>query len=70
MEKVGLQKLHSALKQLRLFMGLTQKQVAEKMGIKYQSYQAYEAGTSIPTLKNLLKLCDIFDVTPNELLDY
>jgi transcriptional regulator with XRE-family HTH domain len=50
--------------------GLTQKQVADKIGITYQSYQAYEMGLSLPTLENFLKLCEIFDITPNDLLNY
>ena len=62
--------LHKAIKQLRLSAKLTQKQIAEKMGITYQSYQAYEMGLTVPTLVNFLKLCEIFDVTPNELLEY
>lgn len=70
MDNERLQKLNITLKQLRLLEGLTQKQVAEKMSIRFQSYQAYEAGISLPTLKNLLKLCEIFDVTPNDLLSY
>jgi transcriptional regulator with XRE-family HTH domain len=62
--------LHLTVKQLRTGDGLTQKQVADKMGVAYQSYQAYEAGLTLPTLENFLKLCEIFDITPNELLNY
>ncbi len=54
------------LKDLRTQYGYTQKYVAEKIGIKYQSYQAYEAGISLPTLENFIKLADLFDVS----LDY
>jgi len=62
--------LCTALKQFRTVSGLTQKQIADKMGIKYQSYQAYEMGISVPTLQNLLKLCKIYDTTPDELLGF
>ena len=65
-----LSNLHKTIKQLRIDSKLTQKQVAEKIGIAYQSYQAYETGITVPTLKNLLKLCEIFEVTPDYLLDY
>jgi len=61
---------HVTLKRLRQESGHTQKQIAEKMGLTYQSYQAYESGISLPTLNNFLKLCEIFDVTPDELLDF
>ena len=62
--------LHKTIKQLRLSAKLTQKQVAAQVGITYQSYQAYETGLTVPTLANFLKLCEIFDVTPDELLEY
>ncbi len=47
---------------------LSQKQVADKLGIKTQSYQAYESGLTMPTMENFLKLCIVFNVSPNELL--
>ena len=44
----------------------TQQDVADKLGIRYQSYQAYELGKAVPTLQNFLKLAELFDVS----LDY
>ncbi len=58
--------LSKRIKELRLVSGYTQKYVADKIGVKYQSYQAYELGLSLPSLKNLVKLADLFDVS----LDY
>ena len=46
----------------------TQREVAEAVGITTQSYQAYEAGKTLPTLENFLRLCVYFDVSPNALL--
>ena len=54
------------LKELRKQFGLTQKQVAEHLGVIYQTYQAYEIGTNIPPVKNLVKLAELYDVS----LDY
>lgn len=54
------------LKSLRTQLGLTQKQVADEIGIRYQSYQAYEQGLTLPNLKNFIKLADFFEVS----LDY
>lgn len=48
---------------------LTQKEVAESIGIKTQSYQAYESGVSLPTAENLLKLALIFDLSLDELFE-
>ena len=62
--------LYKNIKQYRVELAFTQKQVATKMNITYQAYQAYELGIALPTLENFIKLCEIFDVTPNELLDF
>lgn len=53
----------------RKFRKMTQKQVAEAIGIKTQSYQAYEKNIAMPSLENLLKLAIIFDVSLNELFE-
>ena len=44
----------------------TQQDVADAIGVRYQSYQAYERGIAVPTLQNFLKLAELFDVS----LDY
>lgn len=64
-----LQNLPKNLKSLRTESGLTQKQVAKELGITYQSYQAYELGLTLPTLQNFIKLCKLFDVSYEELLE-
>ena len=54
------------LKALRRDYGYTQTQIAEMLGITYQSYQAYERGITVPSLKHFIKLGEIYDVS----LDY
>lgn len=44
----------------------TQQDVASKLNISYQSYQAYELGKAVPTIQNFLKIAEIYDVS----LDY
>lgn len=44
----------------------TQSDIASKLGITYQSYQAYELGKAVPTIQNFLKIAEIYDVS----LDY
>ena len=58
--------LARTLTELRLANGYTQLDVAEKLRVTYQSYQAYERGIAVPTLQNFIKLADLYDVS----LDY
>lgn len=60
--------MQKELYSLRKAAGLTQKQVAENLGITAQSYQAYEYGSAVPTLQNFIKLTILFDISANELL--
>ena len=47
------------LKHQRAYEGLTQKDVAEQLGIPYQDYQKYEYGESIPGKERFRDLCTI-----------
>jgi transcriptional regulator with XRE-family HTH domain len=58
-----LKKLPSVLFELRTQNGWTQTDVAEKLRIKYQSYQAYELGISVPSLQNFIALAELYDVS-------
>ena len=57
------------IKELRLSYKYTQRFVADKLQISYQSYQAYELGISVPTLPNFLKLAQLYDVSLDYLID-
>ncbi len=48
--------------------GLTQQQVAKYLGITQPSYIRYERGEAEPTLTNVVKLCELFDVSADYLL--
>lgn len=56
------------LKYLRRRSGLTQEQMAEKIGIKRSLLGAYEEGRADPRLNNLLKISDIFDIAVDNLI--
>ena len=56
------------LRGLRQAYGFTQQDVAQKLKIAYQSYQAYERGITLPTLKNFVAIADLFDVSLDYLL--
>ena len=54
------------LKELRKTSPYTQKAIADELGISVTAYQYYESGKNQPSIENLIKLCDMFNVT----LDY
>lgn len=50
-------------KQIRLQLGLTQQQMASKIGVVWQSISGYENGNSIPEpIENLYKLINKHEV--------
>ena len=61
-----MQSLSDQFKKVRTEMGLTQKQVADGIGIAEQAYQRYEYGRTIPSALVLIALADYFNVS----LDY
>lgn len=56
------------LKQLRKLNGMTQLEVAKKLGITVSAYGNYELGQRQPTPEMLCKLADIFEVSVDYLL--
>ena len=59
----GLKNLPKILYELRMQNGWTQSEVADRLLIKYQSYQAYELGISLPSLQNFVALSELYDVS-------
>ena len=56
------------IRQLRLNSQLSQKQVANAIGISTVAYQYYEYGRKMPSFDTLPKLADFFDVSTDYLL--
>ena len=48
--------------------GLSQEQLAEKIGVSRQAISKWESGTSTPELETLLALSDCFSITLDELV--
>lgn len=55
------------LKEKRKVLNLTQKQVADKLGISWQSYQRYEKNEVAPTVYNALKIARALNSTVEEI---
>lgn len=57
------------LKSLRKQSGMTQKQVAEHLGVVESCYANWEQGRTEPNIETLRKLCDLFTVNADDLLN-
>ena len=56
------------LKDLRKQAGLTQVEVAEKLGISQPAYASWERGAKKPTQENLVKIAQILNVSVDYLV--
>lgn len=57
------------LKNIRKEKGLSQKQVAIRLGVVESCYANWEQGRTEPSISMLRKLCEIFIVTIDELIN-
>jgi len=63
-EKVG-----KNIKEARKFKGLTQKQVADALNMTQQQYSRFENGVFELNYSHLISICNLLDMTPNEIFD-
>ena len=54
---------------LRNNLGLTQREVAGRLGIPFQRYNHYETGRNEPDIETLKAIARFFDVSLDELLE-
>lgn len=52
----------------RKLLGLTQKQVAEKLGMSDKSVSKWERGICLPDVSVYITLCDMLGISINEFL--
>jgi DNA-binding XRE family transcriptional regulator len=55
------------LPQLRLRHFLTQKALADQLGVHPRIVSAWEQGRNRPNMKHLRELCEMFEVGPEEI---
>ena len=48
--------------------GMTQRELAEVLGLSNRTISKWECGDGLPELANLLPLCELLDITADELL--
>lgn len=56
------------LKECRLSRNMTQMQVAAYLGVAQPVYQRYEKGVYECTYEQIVKLCELFDISADFLL--
>lgn len=60
--------INKNIKELRLNNNLTQEEFAEKIDISVQGLSNIERNRYQPTASTIDKICNVFDITPVELL--
>ncbi len=56
------------LRNRRLFIGATQKEMAQMLEMTPNAYQKYELGTREPNLTTLIQIADILNVSLDDLV--
>lgn len=56
------------LKEIRRSEGLSQEQLAEKIGVSRQAVTKWETGKGLPDIENMVVIADIFKITLDELV--
>lgn len=58
------------LMELRKYHGLSQEELAEKIGVSRQTLSKYETGESLPDIEKCKALADVFGITIDDLICY
>lgn len=58
------------LKELREQTGLSQKEIAQRIGIEYQNYNKYELGINEPSVDTLKLIADYYGISLDYLCDH
>lgn len=68
--KSGLSICQSKLKEFRKMCGFSQREIADLLEMTQANYWLWEKGKSFPNAKQIIKLCDIFKCSPNDLFGF
>ena len=58
------------IRERREALGLTQTELAKKVGKSFRTIQSWERGESYPNAEYVVVLCKIFNTDPNDLCDW
>jgi transcriptional regulator with XRE-family HTH domain len=62
--------LGAAAREARLRMGLTQAEVADRIGIAMEVYGRIERGVLLPSIQTFLGMCHVLEADPRMLLGF
>jgi len=62
-------KIGKNLKEARKFKELTQKEVASYLNMTQQQYSRFENGVFELNYQQIISLCELYNITPNDLFD-
>lgn len=57
------------IRRLREQLGMTQKQLADALGLNQSAIALWESGKTVPTIQNLYRLADILGCKPRDLFE-
>ena len=63
-------KVGNLIKEARKLKGLTQKQVAEHFRMTQQQYSRFENGIFELNYTQIIEICNLLDITPNEIFNF
>ncbi len=73
MKKLGItlsEKVGNVIKEARKLKGLTQTDVAKVFHMTQQQYSRFENGIFELNYQQILDVCNLLDITPNDLFDF
>ena len=62
------QRIGQRIREIRVARGLSQEKVGEAMGLTFQQIQKYEKGTNRLSGSRMVVMCELFGVTPNDIV--
>ena len=62
------EKIGRLIARTRRERGLTQRELAEALGVSNRTVSKWECGDGLPELANVLPLCELLQITADELL--
>lgn len=60
--------LYEKIKELRMQIGISQSELAKRLGVTKSAVNSWEAGTNSPSLEYIIKMSQIFSVSTDYLL--